>query len=186
MLKRIHELLDQADVVVHYNGTSFDIPCLNKEFLIYGFSPPAPYKQMDLLKTARSQFRFTSNKLDYVCQKLKLGKKSQTDFTLWVDCMDLDPDAWEKMEEYNKNDVLLLEKLYTTLRPWIKQHPNYGLYKSTTGLVCPHCGSLRYQKRGFQYTAAYKYQRYQCRDCKTWFRGSDNIGFKKGEKFNNV
>ena len=33
MLKEIHKLLDQADAVVHYNGSRFDIPTLNKEFL---------------------------------------------------------------------------------------------------------------------------------------------------------
>ena len=64
MLQRIHKLLDEADAVVHYNGSRFDIPTLNKEFLEAGMSPPSPYAQVDLLKTARQQFRFPSNKLD--------------------------------------------------------------------------------------------------------------------------
>ena len=44
MLKRIHKLLDQADVVIHWNGSKSDIPTLNKEFIEYGLTPPAPYK----------------------------------------------------------------------------------------------------------------------------------------------
>jgi len=66
MLKRIHKLLGESDAVIHYNGTKFDIPTLNKEFLLHGIEPPAPYQQIDLLRTARSKFRFASNKLDYV------------------------------------------------------------------------------------------------------------------------
>src|SRR4051812_2425821 len=33
MLLKAHSLLSAADVVVHYNGASFDIPTLNKEFI---------------------------------------------------------------------------------------------------------------------------------------------------------
>ena len=39
MLKGIHGLLDAADAVIHYNGTKFDIPTLNKEFLLHSFNP---------------------------------------------------------------------------------------------------------------------------------------------------
>ena len=42
MLKRIYDLIDEADVVVHYNGKSFDMPTLSKEFIGQGWSPPAP------------------------------------------------------------------------------------------------------------------------------------------------
>ncbi len=48
MLKGIHGLLNEADAVVHYNGTKFDIPTLNKEFLLHSYNPPSPYKQIDL------------------------------------------------------------------------------------------------------------------------------------------
>lgn len=174
MLQNIHKLLEEADAVVHYNGKSFDIPSLNKEFLLYDFPPPAPYKQIDLINTARSQFRFTSNKLDYICQRLGLGKKSDTDFQLWVDCMNKEPEAWKKMEKYNKNDVLMLENLYYKLLPWIKNHPNVGLYSEDEN-VCPHCGGKHYQKRGYSYTSTCVYQRYRCNSCSSWFRSRKNI-----------
>jgi len=54
MLSKIHELLDEADAVIHYNGTKFDIPTLHKEFLLDGFAPPSPIKEIDLLKTVIS------------------------------------------------------------------------------------------------------------------------------------
>ena len=52
MLQQIHNLLGEADSVVHYNGTRFDIPWLNREFAEVHFAPPAPYHQIDLLRDA--------------------------------------------------------------------------------------------------------------------------------------
>ena len=94
MLSGIHQMLDEADAVIHYNGTKFDIPTLNKEFLLHDMPPPSPYKQIDLLRTVRSTFRFTSNKLDYVTQQLKLGGKTKHEgHELWIKCMANDPAA---------------------------------------------------------------------------------------------
>ncbi len=42
--------------------------------------------------------------------------------------MNKDPAAWKVMEKYNKQDVLLLEKVYDRLLPWIKSHPNHHLF----------------------------------------------------------
>lgn len=171
MLRRIYKLLEDAEAVIHYNGTKFDIPTLNKEFLLYGMTPPAPYKQIDLLRTARSQFRFPSNKLDYIAKTLGLGGKVQhSGHELWIQCMARNGEAWEQMEAYNKQDVVLLEKVYDRLKPWIKGHANHGVYED--GLCCPNCSSIKYQRRGYAMTNAYKYQRFQCKDCGAWFRAS--------------
>jgi hypothetical protein len=178
MLKGIHDLLDQADAVVHFNGTSFDIPTLNREFVLHGFSPPAPYKQTDLLQVARKTFKFASNKLDFLSGQFALGNKKKTDFTLWVNCMKNDPKAWKEMEAYNRGDVVLLERVYEKFKPWIYSHANYSLFKEGNALVCPNCGSEDHQKRGFHYTAAAKYQRHQCKGCGMWFRSGGTLAKK--------
>lgn len=183
MVRAIHSLINRADIIVHYNGSRFDLPTLNKEFLLYGLPPPAPVKQIDLLRVVKKQFRFPSNKLDYVAQALKLGSKQPTTFKLWVNCMNGDAEAWEVMEEYNKQDVLLLERLYERLKPWIKHPINRSLDPANDGLVCPACGSDKYQKRGFYFTASCKYQRYCCKDCSAWFRDTKSIAPRSGEKF---
>lgn len=184
MLQGIYNLLQEADAVIHYNGTKFDIPVLNKEFLLHGFSPPAPYKQIDLLRVARRQFRFPSNRLDYVAAALGLGKKRKTDHQLWIDCMNDVPKAWKEMEAYNKHDVVLLEGVYVKILPWIKGHANHNLYGKT--LVCPNCGGNHYQRRGTATTIALRYPRYQCTDCGTWFRGTPSQGPKPKEKFYSI
>jgi DNA polymerase elongation subunit (family B) len=171
MLKGIHGLLNEADAVVHYNGTKFDIPTLNKEFLLHRYAPPSPYKQIDLLRVVRSQFRFPSNKLDYVAQRLGLGQKhAHEGHELWVKCMNGDKDAWKRMADYNMQDVVLLEDLYNTLLPWIKNAPNRNLYQDISG--CPTCGSEHLQKRGTAVSTTGTYQRYQCRDCGSWSQGT--------------
>jgi len=181
VFKGVHKLLDEADAVVHYYGTKFDIPTLNKEFLLHGLKPPAPYKQIDLHKTAKVVFKFPSNKLDYIAQVLKVGNKTKNmTQDVWTGCMNKDPDSWKLMKEYNIQDVLLLEKVYDKMKPWIKGHANHSIFD---GLVCPNCGSNHYQRRGYAYTQACKYVRLQCTDCGHWFRTGGNIGPKPQEKF---
>ena len=174
MLKGIHGLINDADGVVTYNGNKFDLPILNKEFLLHGLNPPSPSKKIDLLRTVRSNFRFTSNKLDYVSQQLGLGKKVEHEgFELWLKCMDKDNAAWGRMEKYNIQDVILLEKLYYKLLPWIKSLPNRNL--NTDNQVCPSCGGKHLHKRGLTTTITASYQRYQCKGCGSWSQGTKAI-----------
>ncbi len=152
--------------MVHYKGTKFDMPTLNKEFLQEGWSPPSPYKQIDLLLTARRQFRLASNKLDWVARSLGFGKKMKhKGMELWRECMAGDPAAWRVMERYNKRDVVLLEKVYLALRPWVVNHPNVALYTGETRPACTNCGSLRVIKRGYYYAKSLRYRRFSCSDC---------------------
>jgi len=171
MIKRIHTLLDECDAVIHYNGSKFDIPTLNKEFLLQGLRPPSPYKEIDLLRTSRRKFKFPSNKLDYVAQALGVGKKvKHIGHELWIQCMAKDKKAWSVMKKYNKNDVVILEKVYNKMIAWIKTHPNHNMFSSS--VVCPNCGSHHLHKRGTARNARYEYIRYQCQDCGTWSRSN--------------
>lgn len=179
MIRRAHELLEEADVVVHYNGKRFDIPTLNKEFVQQGMKPPAPYAQVDLLKVAQGQFRFPSNKLDYVAKALGLtGKVQHKGHTLWVECMARDKKAWSMMETYNKRDVTLLEEVYDKLIPWIKNHPNHGLFDQGDKACCPNCGGTRLQARGVYRTQAHIYARRQCQGCGKWSRDRTHDGVR--------
>lgn len=124
MVSAAHALLDEADAVIHFNGQRFDIPHLNREFVEMELSPPSPYSQIDLLKVVKKQFRFPSNKLDYVTKALGLDHKvSHAGHTLWVKCMAGDYQAWEEMKKYNVQDVVITEQLYDRLLPWIPSHP---------------------------------------------------------------
>lgn len=178
-LGKLHALLEEADAVITYNGDKFDLPVINKEFISAGMTPPAPYKSIVVYKTVRRVFKFASNKLNYVCEFLQLGSKQKhTGFKLWSDCMAGDNTAWKLMEKYNKQDVVILEKLYKKMLPWIKNHPNDATHDNHTN--CPRCASSNVVKRGYYYTQSYFYQRFRCSDCGAWSRAKKGFTVKEG------
>lgn len=169
MVRRIHKLMSTADAICTYNGISFDLPTLHKEFLLLNMKPPQPAKQIDLLQTARNRFRLASNKLDFVAKSLGLGSKHHhKGHELWLECMAKNKTAFKTMEAYNKQDVLLLEKVYDRLLPWITGHPNRSVMDDT--FCCPKCGGQKYQHRGTQVQVTGRYRRFSCQSCGTWFR----------------
>lgn len=172
LVKELWNLLDSADIVVAQNGDKFDIKKMNARFAVHGMTPPSPYKTVDTLKVAKSTFGFDSNKLNELGRQLGHGEKKQTGgFKLWMDCMSGIPSAWKRMKLYNKQDVILLEKVYNHFLPWTKNHPNMGLYLER--LVCKNCASKNTVYRGFSYTTSGKYREYRCKDC-----GASNVSRK--------
>lgn len=168
ILEKLWDILDEADVVIAHNGFAFDRRKANARFIQHGMPPPSPYKMIDTLKVARSTFMFTSNKLGDLGHYLGVGSKVETGgFDLWKDCMNGCSKAWKKMVRYCKNDVVLLEKIYLKLRPYIKNHPNQNVYNQTIE-NCPKCGSDNIIKRGLSYNLTGPKQRYQCKDCGGW------------------
>lgn len=178
-LQCLHNMLDQADIVVTYNGKRFDIPTLYKEFVQHGLNPPAPFHHIDLYQTVKRQFRWASNKLDFVCQQLGLGSKvHHKGQELWTDVEAGCPKAQRIMEKYNRGDVILLEKLYKRLLPWVKNHPTVSLLESRTDTpTCPSCGGTHLQHRGYRTTKTRRYKRYQCTSCGSW--SSETISDKE-------
>lgn len=180
MVRKIRTLLDQADAVMHFNGKSFDIPHIKREILEAGLTPPSPFKQIDLMLTAKSQFRFLSNKLQWISTRLGTeGKVKHSGFALWRRCLDGDRAAWAEMRKYAVQDTDLLIELYEILKPWIVSPPNQNLYIDSTKPVCPACGKGALQSRGVQPLIAGGYRRYWCNPskggCGAWSRGNIRI-----------
>lgn len=168
ILKGIWELLNQADLVIAHNGDKFDIPRLNTRFIINRMSPPLPYQSIDTLKTIKRQFAFTSNKLDFVNKMLALERKQKNEgMPMWNKCYIGDEAALKEMERYNIKDVRILEDTYLRLRPWIKPHPNVGLFiLDEHSFHCPSCGSTDLKDEGkLYYTTANAYEQFRCSNC---------------------
>ena len=180
IVKSIHKLLDEADVVIAHNGDSFDLPIVNARAVIHGLQAPTSYKSIDTLKIARSRFKFTSNKLDALGMFLKVGRKLEhTGMQLWVDVLDKDPRAQTKMMDYNVQDVLLLERVYNKLRGWDNRHPNLSMFSDQDRPVCNVCGSSHVHKKGSYYTNSMAYPRFKCVDCGHNMRGRFTISTKE-------
>lgn len=119
MLEELHQLMDEADLLVGWNSAAFDHKHINREFIENGMTPPSPTKDLDLMTVTKANFLFPSNKLDYVAQKLGVGAKvKHSGFKLWLRCMEGDSKAWAEMKKYQVQDVNLLVDLYDLLLPW--------------------------------------------------------------------
>lgn len=186
MVLEAWRLLDEADVVVTFYGSRFDVPHFNTEFLKNGFPPPSPFKQIDLKMAVGKQFKFTSNKLQFVSRVLGLeGKEEHEGFPMWDKLMnetrrngerpftlEVEEDAKARMEIYNKRDVFLLDEVYEALLPWLPTHPHRHLYEAGRG--CPACGADAdfLVDAGYYYTNLSKFQQYRCQICERYFRSN--------------
>lgn len=158
ILKEIWNLVNEAEIIITYNGDKFDMKRLNTRFLLHGLSKPLPYHSIDLLKEVRKNFNFTSNKLDYINKQLNIGRKVEHEgLELWLKCMRGEQQALNTMEVYNIGDVFILEELYNKLKSWIKGHP--VLHKESN--KCPVCGSTKLIKKG-TFGKTVKHQIYRC------------------------
>lgn len=167
MLKEIWLMMSEADAVLTYNGDKFDLPKLQGEFLLAGLGPTPPLTSIDVVKAVR-KFGFFVNRLAFIGPFLGVGAKVKHEgFDLWVKVMQGDVRAQRKMAKYCKQDVVLLEKLYLKVRPFIRNHPHMGIHKH----VCGACGSNHVQSRGYRRTKSFKIQRLQCQACGSWQDG---------------
>lgn len=179
LLEVLWNLLDEADWVVHQNGKRFDIPKIRARMVMNGFKPFSPVRHIDTLEIAKRTFGFTSNKLEYMTDKLCTKyKKSQhgkfAGFELWKECLAGNPEAWDEMGQYNRYDILSLEELYFILIPWSDRLPNPNLYSDNLDIQCI-CGSHNIVEHGFATTDVSKFQQYVCQDCGKHYRGRTNL-----------
>jgi DNA polymerase elongation subunit (family B) len=179
ILGPLMEVLDAADIVVAHNGNKFDLPTIQGRALVAGLKPPSPYKTVDTLLVARYEFNFPANSLEYLSTILGVSKKDAhknfPGFELWSECLKGNSAAWEEMRTYNIQDVISLEEIYLKMRPWMRRHPNIGVFHDQTEITCPKCGGHHLQKRGFAHTNVGRYQRYQCNDCGGWSRSTSTV-----------
>jgi hypothetical protein len=177
MLERTWSLLDKADVVVGYNSVGFDNKWMNGEFAREGMPPPSPYKNLDLYRIVRANFRWPSYKLQYASTALGLeGKLDTGGHGLWVKVMEGDAKADDKMARYCRRDVDLLEPMLDKLTPWLPASVNMALLHGIESLACQKCASTNLESRGIAYTASRSYPQYRCRDCGGWTRDTRSVG----------
>lgn len=174
LLQGIWKLLDECDFVITQNGKKFDQKKLNARFVIHGMKPPSTYRHIDVLQIAKSQFGFTSNKLQYMTETLckkykKSGHAKFSGFELWSECLNGNIEAWSEMENYNILDILSLEELYSIISPWDAKLPNFSVYDDEPS------ENEEWVKDGFVYSNLGKYDRYRNTITGQQRRGNANL-----------
>ncbi len=130
--------LSEATEIVAHNGDRFDLPWIRGRCLIHSLPMAPTYPTVDTLKKARQKFRLPSNRLDYLGDTLIGEQKLATGFGLWRDIvLDKSEPAMKKMVRYCKQDVVLLEKVFERMKPYIESASSVAEYARD----CRECGS---------------------------------------------
>jgi len=177
ILEALHELLDEADIVMGHNVKGFDVKKINARFMIHKMKPPSSFRYIDTLQIAKRKFGFTYNSLDYLAEMLLgKGKKHSKRFIgmdLWKECINGNIKAWEEMRIYNCHDVFIMEQLADLLLPWDKSI-NLNAYYDGESTKCS-CGNENIARNGYSYTDTAKFQRYRCQKCGKEYRSRRNL-----------
>lgn len=164
LVKDLWTLFDSHDVLIGQNIDRFDVRKANSRFLYWGLKPPSPYKTVDTLKISRRIFKQDSNKLGDLSKFLGHGDKlPTTGWDTWQGAIDGNRQAWGTLKRYNKHDVVITERVWERLAPWLPRH------LSLTSTGCPVCQSAKVQQRGYNVSKTRKTPRLQCSDCGHWF-----------------
>jgi hypothetical protein len=165
VVESIWKLVDQADIIVSFNGNMFDLKKLNTRFILNGLHPPSKYYSVDVYQTVRNNFGSSSNKLDYISTSLGFEGKIETHFDLWKRSFYGEQEALDEMFVYNQKDVTELENVYLKYLPWIKNHPNVAIYNGESIQLCPKCGNKELNWSGYYYTSTGKFSAFRCSHC---------------------
>lgn len=163
-IQELWRVFDTYDILIGHNIKKFDAPMAQAFFAENHLPPPSPYQMIDTLTISRQNFKLPSHSLKYIVSYLQLGEKMETGGEeLWFDFMKGDARAVSKMCRYNKQDVIVTEKLFLFLKQWAKTLPDKNVFRDK----CPHCGSLEVQKRGMRPRVEKKgdVQEYSCKRC---------------------
>ena len=165
-LEQAWDLFDEADVVVTYNGQRFDVPHLQREWMLLGWGPPSPWHDVDLYKVFKSRAKFMSNKLAYITESLGLDTKLETGGqSLWNRVLANETQAWSEFRAYNKQDVAITELLFRQVLPWVKG-PHLGLLSGDSS-ACYACGGTALTPSGMVFTKVRAYSKLLC-ECGAW------------------
>jgi DNA polymerase elongation subunit (family B) len=180
LIEDLWKLFSEADIVVAHNGDKFDIKKIKTQMLIHMMRPPTPFRTVDTLKICKREFAFTSNRLDYIAERLLGERKLDTGgFDLWKKCLHGDEDAWQHMLDYNIRDVDILERVYLRVRAWDRSHPNVAIMTDIEEPACTVCAStdLRPVDKKTA-TNVSLFHTYECGNCGHKMRGRKNIRSK--------
>lgn len=159
--KKLHDIMEEADVIVAHNGDNFDIKHANALFIKHGLGPIPKRKSIDTLKVAKKYFAFPGNSLDQLSKRFgKAGKNKKPN---WFKMTEGDAKEINIAAKYCKNDVIELENIFVEMKPYIDNFPR--LVNTARPDTCECCGSKRIQSRGKQFLNNKLVSVFRCIEC---------------------
>ena len=167
------QVINDADLIVTFNGKKFDVKLLNTRALFWGLPPIKPVKHIDLMEQSKRLFKFPSNSMQNISMYLgEDGKIATSGTRLWERCAEWEnyqtcSNALEEMLTYNGQDIEVTRDLYYCFQGWMKNVPNLGTITNEVSgnhtVRCSHCGSDNVSHRNDKtYTAVSAFDLYRC------------------------
>ena len=118
----ILEALNEFDILVTFSGQYFDFPWMNSKAIEYGYPRlHADLKHIDLYWTCKRNLKIHSGSLDSVCSYLGIEGKTHLIGKRWRRAMVAIPADVAYVQEHNRQDVIILEKLFDKVKKYISQ-----------------------------------------------------------------
>lgn len=168
VVKAALAVLDSADMWVTWYGKRFDVPFIQSRLMYHGLPVLGMKPHYDGWETARKKMRLHSNRLASVSAFLEVEEKTPLSGPIWVRAGAGHKPSIRYIRQHCKQDVIVLEQVYTRLRTIASTHPNLSIQPRALvveGRRCPTCGHDSLISRGYVYKVTCVYQRFVCKDC---------------------
>lgn len=171
--------MSDAELLVAHYGDKFDRKYFEARLLRARLRPVPMVRQADTCLIARSKLKLSSNRLGNLAEflQVKTGKMNKRGGwpDWWMGVMRGCKRSLKEMSVYCAQDVQCLEECFVAMRHLFRDRDLLNDSMGTGTWRCPACHSSRRLRRGFYYSEARKFQRYQCLRCGKWGRGTQPI-----------
>lgn len=168
LIKKVTKLIAKADAIIGHNIKKFDARWIEGRAMINGLPPTGlPFKTIfDTMTLAKRAFGLNSYKMDYIAKLLGVPGKIKTKYSDWINVLvRKDPKAAKGLLKYGIHDVVINEKIFKKLLPYVKLHTNLGMLMYGDKWTCS-CGSKKLYKHDKRATIkGIVFQRYKCTMC---------------------
>jgi uncharacterized protein YprB with RNaseH-like and TPR domain len=132
LLSKLSRRLEGYDVVITWNGRSFDIPFLTTRLMKHGIDPRSILRKshIDLADVVKSRLRLTFTYLDHVCDFFDIDRKKGPmglDVPhLYVQALEGDRKASSSIREHCLDDLRATRQVFLRLKPLVEQQLEYA------------------------------------------------------------
>jgi uncharacterized protein YprB with RNaseH-like and TPR domain len=132
LLLKLVKRLESYDVMVTWNGRSFDVPFLTTRLMKHSLDPRPIIRKshIDLADVVKSRLRLTFTYLDHVCDFFQIDRKRGPmglDVPhLYVRALEGDTKAAASIREHCLDDLRATRQVFMRLKPLVEQQLEYA------------------------------------------------------------
>ena len=170
VLKKILEILEDADGVVSHNGKRFDYKFIQTRLLKARLPGLRKIPHEDTCTLAKQNLLLFNNRLQTVVTELTEESKLENGgWDLWVKIHnEKHKPSMDLMKRYCAQDIKATEAAYKVLRQFSNIGTNMNIIREIEDFVCPKCGSTRIIRKGKGFNKQGVYTKVHCPDCRKW------------------